>query len=499
MSNLKKLAGETVWYGASSIFARFLYYLLTPYLTYKLTGPGYGEMSLVYAAIPFLNTVFLYGIETAYFRYIQKDEHKNDIYNTANVSIITSTLVFTILLIAFNKQFAHLISIKEHPEYITLSAFIIGCDTLSALPFAKLRQENRPRKFAVIRVLGILANMSTVYFFLSVCPSMQAKNPNSIWLILYNKDFSVGYVLVAGLVQSVLTLLLVSKEWLAFKWHFNFALWKDVMIYSLPLTVAGFAGMINETFDRIMLGWWAPAASEAAAHAEVGTYSACYKLSILITLFIQAFRMGAEPFFFKQSVHEGAQRTYARVMKFFVITITVMFLVVALYLDIWKEFIQNKKMWAGLKVVPILLFANMFLGIYYNLSIWYRLSRKTAPGAYITLIGAAITLLVNYLFIPRFSYMACAWATFLCYGSMMAISYFWGQKVYRIPYATKKLVAYMAIVAMLYFIHHLLTGIWKGNLFSLSLATFFTVAYCLFILKTERKEFQKLPYIRKLV
>jgi O-antigen/teichoic acid export membrane protein len=234
------------------------------------------------------------------------------------------------------------------------------------------------------------------------------------------------------------------------------------MIYSLPLTVAGFAGMINETFDRIMLGWWSPATSIAAARSEVGIYSACYKLSILITLFIQAFRMGAEPFFFKQSLEENAPKTYARVMKFFVLVITGMFLVVALYLDIWRYFI-DKKMWEGLKVVPILLFANMFLGIYYNLSIWYKLSNKTSAGAYITLIGAAITLIINYLFIPRFGYMACAWATFLCYGSMMAISYIWGQGKYPIPYAWKKLVAYMVIVAGLYFIHHWITSIWKGS------------------------------------
>jgi O-antigen/teichoic acid export membrane protein len=221
--------------------------------------------------------------------------------------------------------------------------------------------------------------------------------------------------LLAGLFQSLFQFFVLQKDLFRIQLTFNFKLWKEIMLYSLPLTVAGFAGVINETFDRVMLGWWAPVTSEKAALFEVGTYSASYKLSILITLFIQAFRLGAEPFFFRTSVHEDAPRTYARVMKFFVITVTLIFLFVALYLDIWKLFIQNKKMWVGLKVVPILLFANMFLGIYINLSIWYRLSHRTTPGAYITLIGAAITLLINYLFIPHFSYMACAWATFLCY------------------------------------------------------------------------------------
>jgi O-antigen/teichoic acid export membrane protein len=497
LSSIKKLAGQTVWYGASTIFSRFLNYLLTPYLTYKLSESVYGEMTLVYATIPFLNTVFLYGMETAYFRYVQKDEHKSQIYSTAFISILSTTILFSFLMVIFHKQLAEIISIKEHPEYIIISALIIAFDAFSALPFAKLRQENRPRKFAFIRITGILLNIAVVYFFLSLCPSLVKKNPNSVVLLIYNKNFGVGYILVANVVQSFFQLAVLHREFFRHKWNFNFVLWKEIMVYSLPLTIAGFAGVINETFDRIMLGWWYPSTSEAVIRSQVGIYGACYKLSILISLFIQAFRMGAEPFFFKQSVQQNAQKTYARVMKFFVITITLMFLVVALYLDVWKEFIRNEKMWVGLKVVPILLFANIFLGIYINLSIWYRLSRKTTPGAVITLIGAAITLVINYFFIPRYSYMACAWATFICYGSMMVISYFWGQKAYRIPYATKKLVAYLVIVALLYFLHHFIIGIWKNYWFSIGLATIFTTAYALFVARIERRDFQKLPYIGK--
>lgn len=454
-------------------------------------------MSLVYAAIPFLNTLYTYGFETAFFRFLHRDEYKNDVYNTGFISIITSTTFFTILLIIFKGPVADLLRIPDHPEYIVLSAFIIGFDTLIVLPFAKLRGEDRPRKFAFIRVASIIVNIGLTYFFLSVCPKLAAKNPNSVWVVIYNRDFSVGYILLANLIASFFSLVLLWKEWLQVKWEFNFELWKQLMIYSLPLTVAGFAGMINEVFDRIMLGWWAPVTSVAAAKSEVGTYSACYKLSILITLFIQAFRMGAEPFFFKESNKEDAPKTYARVMKFFVLTITFMFLVVALYLDVWKIFIQNKKMWEGLKVVPILLFANMFLGIYYNLSIWYKLSQKTSAGAYITLIGAGITLIVNYLFIPRYSYMACAWATFLCYGSMMVVSFVWGQKQYRIPYAWKKLVAYMVIVAIMYFIHHFITKVSSSIWINYGVATIFLLLYGLFVLRVEKKEFQKLPYVGK--
>jgi O-antigen/teichoic acid export membrane protein len=497
LSSLKKLAGQTVWYGGSTIFARFLSYLLTPYLTYQLTKERYGEMSLVYALVPFLNTIYTYGMETAFFRFLQKENYRKDVYDTTMVSAFTSTVLFTILLIIFRQPVAEFIRIPEHPTYILICALIIGTDALTALPFAKLRSEERPRKFAFIRIISILINLSVVYFFLSICPRLQANKPNSIWSVIYDREFRVGYVLIANLAASLFAMVCLWKEYRQFKWRFQAVLWKEIMIYSLPLTLAGFAGMINETFDRIMLGWWAPTTSIADARGEVGTYGACYKLSILITLFIQAFRMGAEPFFFKESIEQNAQKTYARVMKFFVLVITVMFLVVALYLDVWKYFIQNKKIWEGLKVVPILLFANMFLGIYYNMSIWYKLSHRTSAGAYITLVGAAVTLIINYLFIPRFSYMACAWATFLCYGSMMVLSYVWGQQVYPIPYAWKKLLAYMVIVAGIYFIHHVLTGIWKGSVFSLGLATLLTLGYILFILKIEKKEFQKLPYIGK--
>jgi O-antigen/teichoic acid export membrane protein len=493
LASIKKLASQTVWYGASSIFARFLYYLLTPYLTLKFSGTvEYGKMSLVYALIPFLSTLILFAFETAYFRFMQRTEYKPDVYNTLSTSLLLSTLAITGLMIFFRVRIAAFIGLSGYPEYITLSAFIIGFDALSALPFAKLRLENRPKKFAVIRIAGILLNIATVYFFLTVCPAIIKKNPNSILHFVYSARFGVAYVLIANVAASFFQLAALSKEWSGVKFHINKTLWKEVMVYALPLTIAGFAGMINETFDRVMLQRWSPLKGDAATF-EVGVYSACYKLSILITLFVQAFRMGAEPFFFKQSSEDNAPKVYARVMKFFVLTICLMFLLVALYLDVWKIlFIRDEKMWTGLRVVPILLFANMFLGIYYNLSIWYRLSRKTTAGAYITLIGAGITLVVNFIFIPYFSYMACAWATFLCYGTMMVISYIWGQQSYPVPYAWKKLLAHMVIVVVLYFIHLAVTSIWKNEALNYTIATFFLILYGLFIYRVERKEFDNL-------
>lgn len=502
MSSIKKLAGQTMWYGASSIAARFLFYLLTPYFTLKLSVADYGDMSIVYAAIPFLNVIFTYGIETAYFRFATKEGYKKDIYSTATISIICSTVLFTILLIFSRSSLAHLLRLDKNPEFISLAALIIAFDTLAALPLAKLRLDQRPRKYALIMISKIILQIAITYFLISVCARWAAGKPDGFFATFYRPGYGVGYILIANFCAAIFAFLLLYKEFFSFEFKFNRKVWNSMMIYSLPLIIAGFGGMVNETFDRIMLSWLAPVNSIAAAKDQVAIYSACYKLSILITLFIQAFRMGAEPFFFKQAEDQNPQKVYARVMKFFVITITVMFLVVSLYIDIWKYFLSTdpeklKIYWTGLRVVPILLLANMFLGIYYNLSIWYKLTQKTIAGAYITLAGTAITLVINFIFIPYFGYMACAWATFFCYLSMMIISFLWGQKDYKIPYAWKKLCAYIVIVVLLFFVHRAFTYFFTGNITNFISATFLLLLYVWFVVNVEWKEFQRLPVVGK--
>ncbi|MGE5518459.1 MAG: lipopolysaccharide biosynthesis protein [Candidatus Dadabacteria bacterium] len=501
MSGIKKLAGQTLWYGISSIAARFLNYLLTPYLTDPsvLKGSAYGEMSLVYAAIPFLNVIFTYGLETAYFRFSKNKQEEQRVYDTSMVSLVVSSIILTSILILFRLPLARLIGVQDHPEYLSWSALIIGFDALTALAFAKLRFEQRPKKFAFVRVAGIVVNIALTVFFLSVCPRIQKADPHSFIGTFYNRDLGVGYVILANLAQSIFTLVLLSKEFFSFRWKFDPQLWKQIIIYSSPLILAGFAGMINETFDRIMLNWWTSAPTATAAKIEVGTYSACYKLSILITLSVQAFRMAAEPFFFSAAHGEQPQRIYARVMKFFVITVSLMFLFVVLYLDIWKYFIRNPIFWKGLKVVPILLLANMFLGIYYNLSIWYKVSNKTMAGAWITVVGALITLFINYAFIPKFGYMACAWATFFCYGSMMVLSYIWGQRNYRIPYALKKLVAYLCLAVIFWGVENVFKLFGFSSPVNYLIATLLLFGYMAMILKVEKKEFSRLPYIGKYI
>jgi O-antigen/teichoic acid export membrane protein len=489
-----------MWYGVSSIAARFINYLLTPYLTYIFATrvSDYGKMSLVYAAIPLINVIFTYGLETAYFRFSKTNEDETKVYSTASISMFVSTILLSCILWLFHGAFASFAGLKENPLLIKLTIVIIALDALCTLPFAKLRHQGRPIKFASIRIFGILVNVGATIFFLSYCPQALAKNPSHWVGIFYDTQVNpVVYVILANVLQSGLTLLLLSSEIGSIKLQFNAPLWKNMMIYSLPLLIVGLGGMINETFDRLMLRWWLPASTDIAEQ-EVGIYSACYKLAILITLFIQAFRMGAEPFFFKQAQGQNPQRTYARVMKFLVIILTFMFLVVALFLPIWKHFI-HPNFWRGLGVVPILLMANIFLGIYYNLSIWYKLGNKTRAGAYITLIGAAITVVINWLFIPTYGYMACAWATFFCYGSMMIISFTWGQREYKIPYAWKKLVAYMVIVVLLYFVYRGIAIFFKNDYVLLVVGAILLLIYGWFLLLVEKKEFQKLPIIGRYV
>lgn len=485
-----------MWYGVSSIAARFLNYLITPYLTDVLTRADYGKMSLVYSVLPFLNVLFTYGMETAFFRFSNNGENKDTIYNTTATSILISTLCFGATLLLFHHQLANFAGVGNYPELIKLSVFIIMIDTLTIIPFAKLRYDGRPVKYAMAKISGILAYLLFTYFFLSVCYVHAKADPTSFYAKLVDTSRNpVYYIVVANLIQAIVTLLFLNKEIRAIRFKIDKKLWRQIIVYSMPLIIVGMGGVINETMDRIMLKWWVPGTDEFK-ESQVGIYSACYKLSILISLFVQAFRMGAEPFFFKQAGTENPQRTYARVMKFFVIVICMMFLVVALYLNIWKYFIAAK-LWEGLAVVPILLLANMFLGIYYNLSIWYKLGHKTSAGAYITLTGAAITIIINYIFIPHFSYMACAWATFFCYGSMMVISFVWGQKEYKVPYAWKKLCAYIVIAVLLFFIHKAAVSFTENKIINFTVATILLAAYTWFIAQVEKKELVKLPVVGK--
>jgi O-antigen/teichoic acid export membrane protein len=497
VSGIKKLAGQTMWYGVSTMAGRLINYLLTPYLTYQFSTAQYGEMSMVYAVIPFLNVLFSYGMETAYFRFT-KDHPRHEVNNTAATSLLLTTLVLTSILILLAGPLATLLQLPEHPEYLWLAAGIIATDALCIVPFAQLRQEGRPIRFASIKIGGILTNIFFVIFFLSIWPAWLSSHPEHFSAGWYDAKAAVMYVLLANLIQNSIVLFLLRKQWKGFQCKLDKVLWWKMFSYGWPLIFAGLAGMVNETFDRIMLGWWAPVSGTEAAQTEVGIYSACYKLSILITLGRQAFSLGAEPFFFRIAEKEDAPKQYARVMKFFVITLCVMYLMVMLFLDYWKYFIQKPEMWIGLKVVPLLLLANIFLGVYYNLSVWYKLADKTSAGAWITFAGALITLVINYWGIPLYSYMACAWATLACYGSMMVISYYWGQKVYPIPYQVMRLLGYVLLVVLFgQSFEWLISGMELSNVMRLVVSTTLIILFMGVVILAEKEELKKIPLLKQ--
>ena len=497
MSGIKKLAGQTMWYGVSTMAGRLINYLLTPYLTYQFSTAQYGEMSMVYAVIPFLNVLFSYGMETAYFRFT-KDHPRHEVNNTAATSLLLTTLLLTGILILLAGPLATLLQLPEHPEYLWLAAGIIATDALCIVPFAQLRQEGRPIRFAFIKIGGILTNIFFVIFFLSIWPAWLSSHPEHFSAGWYDAKAAVMYVLLANLIQNSIVLFLLRKQWKGFQCKLDKVLWWKMFSYGWPLIFAGLAGMVNETFDRIMLGGWAPVSGTEAAQTEVGIYSACYKLSILITLGRQAFSLGAEPFFFRLAEKEDAPKQYARVMKFFVITLCVMYLMVMLFLDYWKYFIQKPEMWIGLKVVPLLLLANIFLGVYYNLSVWYKLADKTSAGAWITFAGALITLVINYWGIPLYSYMACAWATLACYGSMMIISYYWGQKVYPIPYQVMRLLGYVLLVVLFgQSFEWLISGMELSNVMRLVVSTTLILLFMGVVILAEKEELKKIPLLKQ--
>ncbi len=502
MASLKKLAGQTLWYGLSNIAAKLLFQLQTPLVTYLLNKPSgvtdYGNFSALYSALSFMNVIFTYGMETAYFRFSAAGEDQKKLFRTIFSSLLVSTALLSAVLIFFRAPLAKLSDLGDHPEYITWCVLILAFDTLAAIPFARLRQEERPRKYAVVRIAGIVANITAMVIFLALSPGFVKEQPGNAYSEWYVSNNNVGFLIMANLIQSVITFLLLFGEWIDFRFAPDKALLKRAFIYSAPLIIAGLGGMINETIDRQMLKHMYGTIAQGTT--EVGIYSANYKIAIFITLFITAFRMSAEPFFFNQAKEKNAPGTYARVMKWFVIVLCCAFLSTALFLDGIKFFLgstfRNER---SLGVVPILLAANVCLGIYYNLSVWYKLTDKMRMGMYITLVGAALTLICNTLFIPKYGMYACAWTTFAAYFSMMVISYFLGQKYFPVPYNMKKLLSYLGIMLLLFFTQKLVGHFTESIIIRLGSATVLMVLFIGMIAGAEKEELKGLPVVGKFI
>lgn len=448
-SPISKLFGQTALYGLPSILGRLLNYLLVPLYTAVFAKPAdYGVLSDLYAYVAFLMILLPLGMETAYFRFIQEDKRPDHVFNNAFIPVVLVNSFVFLALYFSNPWIAKWMLYKEHTEFVIMIGSIVCIDAISALPLARLRAENKAKRFVTIQMSSISVNIILNLVFL---------------LLFFNPtrpEEGILFVLIANLMASSLKVVLVydliSKVRITPDWE----LIKKMLVYSFPLIIAGFAGIINETLDRVLLKQILynpeiPNSLEQAT-AQVGIYSACYKLAMLVTILLQAYRYAAEPFFFSQMNSDNKNVVFAQVMNLFIAIVCLAFLFVSLNLSLFKFFIRKEAYYVGLKVVPILLFANVCLGIYYNQSVWYKLSNRTKFGAYISLIGASVTIIVNFLFIPVYGYMACAWATLLAYLTQMTLSYYWGQKYYPIPYNSRRFFLYIVSAIAIYCVFSLL-------------------------------------------
>ena len=450
MKELRKLAGQTAIYGFSSVIGRLLNYLLVPLYTRVFSTAEYGEVTAMYAYVAFLVVLLTYGLETAFFRYSSAEKNNKNIYSTSLFSLVFTSSIFIFICSIYSESIARLIDFNTNPEYVVWFAWIIGLDAISSISFAKLRNQNKAKRFAIIKLINIFLNVGLNLFFLIYCPFSIKNQLTSLEFLVqyYDPNLGIGYIFLSNLIATCLTLILLLPEMIFSSWKIDFMLLKKMLIFSAPLLIAGLAGIANETIDRILIVYLLP---ENIALSEVGIYGALYKISILMTLFIQAFRFAADPFFFSKSDDVNAKKIYARVMNYFVAISALIFLSIMVYYDLVIKFVgddfQDPR---GKVVVPLLLLANLCLGIYYNLSIWFKLTNKTIFGAYISIFGAVVTISLNFILIPFTGFVGAAYATLICYLSMVVLCYILGKKHYPIPYDIKLISKYLFLMTSLY-------------------------------------------------
>ena len=444
MSGLKTLFKQTFIYGLATVLPRMLSFLLVPLYTAVLPSVSeYGEVSVIFSYFVLFNVVLAYGMETAFFRFFNKEDDKNSVVGTSAVSLIISSIGFFIIALICQEQIASLINIDL--KYINLVIWILLLDALVIIPFAWLRATQQPVKYAIIKILNVAINLGLNLFFLLALKDLTSNN--SFLGSIYKPNFEINYIFISNLVASAVTLLLMFPFYFKINYKFKYDLWKRIMRYALPILIAGIAFSINETFDRILLDYLLP---EDVAKTQIGMYSACYKLALFMTLFATAYRLGIEPFFFSHANTKNPQKNYARILEFFVALGAIILLTVVVFADILKPIIVRREAyWEAMWVVPVILLANFCLGIYHNLSVWYKITDRTKFGAYISIIGAVVTLAINVVFIKVYSYKASAIATLVAYASMMLLSYYFGRKYYPIPYNLKKITLYLVLSIVL--------------------------------------------------
>jgi O-antigen/teichoic acid export membrane protein len=462
LSALRQLISQTAIYGLSSILGRFLNYLLVPLYTYTFSAGEYGVVSEFYAYAGFFAVVLAFGLETGYFRFRLKPGMDAEAVYASSLSFLMLTSVgFLVAILYWQQPLADWLHYHHHPEYIGWFAGIMAVDAITALPFARLRAENRARRFAGIKLAEIFITIGLNLFLLLLCPKLVAIWPDNPLSGYYHPQQGVGYIFLANLLASGLKLLMLLPQFRGVRLSLPPAVLWPMLRYSLPMVVIGFAGMINEMLSRAILKVLLP--YDLATNLKMlGVFGACYKLSILMSLFVQAFRYAGEPFFFSYAGRSDAKRVYALVMQYFVMAGVFIFLLVSLYIDLFQYFI-GPEFRAGLSVVPILLLANLCLGIYINLSLWYKLSDRTGLGAWVSIAGAVLTVVLNILWIPQWGYVGSAWATLSCYAFMVLLSWLLGQRYYPVAYPLAKIGMYLGLGLGIYFANQYLLQVQGWN------------------------------------
>jgi len=446
VKEVKKLAGQTLIYGLGTIVPRFLHYaVLTPFYTRIFTKTSdYGVVTELYAWMVVLLVILTYGMETGFFRFVQNSNDSEKVYSTTLISLFLTSLLFVILVIIFIQPVSVVMNYRNNYDYIKMFAGIVAIDAFIAIPFAKLRMDKKPLKFSIIKILNVIITLGLVIFLLKIAPDIYQNNTG--WFRrIYNPDYKIGYIFMANLISSAVTLLMLLPVIIKVKFSFDFGLWKRMFLYSYPLLLAGLSGSINDAIDKILLRRMI---GEEEGLSILGKYGAAYKIGVLMAIFIQMFRFAAEPFFFERAGKSDAKETYAFVMRYFIIVMLIVFLGINLYIS-GLQYIVGKNYREALVVVPIISMAYLLYGVYINHSIWYKLNDLTRYAVYITLIGAVITILINLIFIPAYGYMASAWAHIASYSAMIVCSFIFAEKHYKVNYEMRKVYSYFILAIAL--------------------------------------------------
>ncbi len=460
MAELKSVVKDTAIYGLSSIVGRFLNYLLVPLYTAKLAASsgGYGVITNIYAYVALIMVILTFGMETTFFRFANKENEKPlTVYSTTLIMVGSVALFFALLVLVFLSPISAAMGYSEHPEYVGMMAVCVAIDAFQAIPFAWLRYKKRPIKFAALKLLFIILNITLNIVYFVVLPALYTRYPDTVALI-YDADFGVGYAFALNLVCTASITFFFIPELTGFKYVLDKSLMKRMLQYSWPILILGIAGILNQTVDKMIFP--IVYGDSEAGKVELGIYGACVKIAMIMAMITQAFRYAYEPFVFGKAKDKNSGETYATAMKFFIIFTLLAFLCVIGYLDILKRIIAPDY-WDGLRVVPIVMAAEIMMGIYFNLSFWYKLIDKTIWGAWFSAAGCIVLIAVNLIFIPQYSYMACAWGGFAGYATSMVLSYIVGQKKNPINYPMKSIGTYVLIAGLFYAIMALLPEYWS--------------------------------------